>query len=72
MGGNLWLRTKTEANLKLELQMKVVMSEILVARNLAAKSAYENYLKSSLEIFQKSLPFREIYVKNLEKNSVQV
>ena len=52
--------------------MKVVMSEILVARNLAAKSAYENYLKSSLEIFQKSLPFREIYVKNLEKNSVQV
>ena len=72
MGGNLWLRTKTKANLKLELQMKVVMSEILVARNLAAKSAYENYLKSSLEIFQKSLPFREIYVKNLEKNSVQV
>ena len=52
--------------------MKVVMSEILVARTLAAKSAYENYLKSSLEIFQKSLPFREIYVKNLEKNSVQV
>ena len=72
MGGNLWLRTKTKANLKLELQMKVVMSAILVARNLAAKSAYENYLKSSLEIFQKSLPFREIYVKNLEKNSVQV
>ena len=72
MGGNLWLRTKAKANLKLELQMKVVMSEILVARNLAAKSAYENYLKSSLEIFQKSLPFREIYVKNLEKNSVQV
>ena len=72
MGGNLWLRTKTKANLKLELQMKVVMSEILVARNLAAKSAYENYLKSSLEIFQKSLPFREIYVKKLEKNSVQV
>ena len=72
MGGNLWLRTKTKANLKLELQMKVVMSEILVTRNLAAKSAYENYLKSSLEIFQKSLPFREIYVKNLEKSSVQV
>ena len=35
-------------------------------------SAYENYLKSSLENFQKSLPFREIYVKYLEKNGISV
>ena len=33
------------------------------------KSVNENYCKSSLENFQKSLPFREIYAKNLEKNS---
>ena len=36
------------------------------------KSAYENYLKNSLENFQESLPFREIYVKYLEKNSISV
>ena len=36
------------------------------------KSAYENYLKSSLENFQKSLPFRKIYVKYLEKNGISV
>ena len=36
------------------------------------KSVNENYFKSLLENFQKSLPFREIYVKYLEKNSVQV
>ena len=34
------------------------------------KSVNENYLKSSLEKFQNSLPFREIYVKYLEKNSI--
>ena len=34
------------------------------------KSLYENYFKNSLEILQKSLPFREIYVKYLEKNSI--
>ena len=34
------------------------------------KSIYENYCKSSFENFQKSLPFREIYVKYLEKNSI--
>ena len=27
------------------------------------KSGYENYFKSSLENLQKSLPFREIYIK---------
>ena len=36
------------------------------------KSVNENYFKSSLEKFQKSLPFRKIYVKYLEKKSIQV
>ena len=36
------------------------------------KSVNENYFKSSIKNFQKSLPFREIYVKYLEKNSIQV
>ena len=34
------------------------------------KSANENYPKSSLENVQKSLPFRKIYIKYLEKNSI--
>ena len=34
------------------------------------KSVYENYFKGSLENFRESLPFREIYVKYLEKNSI--
>ena len=32
------------------------------------KSVNENYFKSSLEYFRKSLSFREIYGKYLEKN----
>ena len=36
------------------------------------KSAYETYSKSSLQNLQKSRLFREIYVKYLEKNSIQV
>ena len=36
------------------------------------KCVNENYLKSFLENFQKSLSFREIYVEYLEKNSIQV
>ena len=36
------------------------------------KSVNENYFTSSIKNFQKSLPFREIYVKYLEKNSIQV
>ena len=55
MGKNMSLRAKTKANLKPELKMK---------------SAYENYLKSSIEHLQKSLPFRVIYVKYLEKNNI--
>ena len=34
------------------------------------KSVDENYFKALLEIFQKTLPFRENYVKYLEKNSI--
>ena len=34
------------------------------------KSINENYFKSSLKNSQMSLPFTEIYVKYLEKNSV--
>ena len=33
------------------------------------KSAYESYVKISLKNLQKSLPFKEIYLKYLEKNS---
>ena len=36
------------------------------------KSAYENYFKSSPESLQKSLRFRVIYAKYLEKNSMYV
>ena len=34
------------------------------------KSGYENYFESSLENSQEPLPFREIYVKKLGKNSI--
>ena len=34
------------------------------------KCLNENYFKSSLENYQKALVFREIYVKNFEKNSI--
>ena len=36
------------------------------------KSAYENYFKLSLKNLQKSFPYREIYIKYLEENSIQV
>ena len=57
MRENLWLRAKAEASDK-ELGGEM-------------KSVRETYFKSSLENFQKSLPFKEIYVKYLEKNSIQ-
>ena len=57
MGENLWLRAKAEVSDK-ELGGEM-------------KSVRETYFKSSLEKFQKSLPFKEIYVKYLEKNSIQ-
>ena len=57
MRENLWLRAIAEASDK-ELGGEM-------------KSVRETYFKSSLENFQKSLPFKEIYVKYLEKNSIQ-
>ena len=36
------------------------------------KFVNENSFKSSLENVQKSLPFREIYVRYLEKNSIVI
>ena len=47
--------------------MKVVLNTCDKELGGEMKSGYENYLQSSLEIFQKSLLFRKIYVKYLEK-----
>ena len=70
MGKNLWLRAKTKANLKPKLKMKVVW--ITCNKELGGQmtSAYKIYFRSSHENFQKSPPFKETYVKYLEKNSI--
>ena len=70
MWKNLWLRAKTEANSKPELKMKVVRNTWDKELDGEMKSANENYFKSLLENFQKSLLFKEIYAKYLEKNSI--
>ena len=67
---NLWLRAKTKANLKPELKIKVAWNPCDKQLSGEIKSAYENYLKSSIENLEKSLLFGEIYVKYLEKNSI--
>ena len=36
------------------------------------KCVNEKYFKGSFENFQKSIPFREIYVKHLEKNGIVI
>ena len=36
------------------------------------KSVNGNYCNISLKIFQKSLPFRDIYVRYLKKNSIVI
>ena len=72
MGKTLWLRAKTEATVKLKLKMKVVWNTCDKELGGEMKSVKENHFKNSLENFQKSLPFREIYIKYLEKNSIQV
>ena len=64
------LRAKTKANLKPELKMKVFSNTCDKELGGEMKSAHKNYFKSSLENLQKPLPFREIYVKYLEKNSI--
>ena len=52
--------------------MKVVWNTCDKERGGEIKSPKKNYLKSSLENFQKSLPYWEIYVKYLEKNNRQI
>ena len=63
----MWLRAKTEANLKPELKMKVVWNTCDEELGSEMKPAIEKYFKRSLENFQKPLPFREICVKYIEK-----
>ena len=72
MGENLWLRAKTKASLKPELKVKVVWNTCDKELGSEMDSVNENVFKSSPENFQKSLPFREIYVKYLEQNRIQV
>ena len=48
MGEKLWLKAKTDANLKPELKMKVVWNTCDKELSGEMKSAYENYSKSSL------------------------
>ena len=48
--------------------MKVVWNTCGKELDGEIKSAYEKCSKSFFKNFQKSLPFREIYVKYLEKN----
>ena len=72
MGENLWLRANTKANLKPELKIKVSWNTCDKELGGEVKSTYENYLKISLENFQKSLPCKEIYIKYLDKNSIWV
>ena len=69
---NLWLRAKIEANLKLELKMKFVQNTCDKELGGKMKFVNDNYFKSSLKNFQKSLAFREIYVKYLENNSIVI
>ena len=68
----MWLRAKTKVNLKPELKTKIVGNACDKVLGGKMKSVNENSFKSSLENFQKSLPFGEICVKCIEKNSRQV
>ena len=52
--------------------MKVVQNTCDKELGGKMKFVNDNYFKSSLENFQKSLPFREIYVKYLENNSIVI
>ena len=70
MGKKLWLRAKNKANLKPELKMRVAWNTCDKEFGDEMKSAYKKYSKSLLSNFQKSLPFRETYVKYLEENSI--
>ena len=64
------LKAKTKVNLNPELKMKVAWNTCDKELGGGMKSDYENYLKSSVENLQKSLPFRVICLKYLEKNNI--
>ena len=66
----MWLKAKTKANLKQDLKIKVVWNTSDKELAGEIKTTQENYFKSSLENFQKSLRFKKIYVKYSEKNSI--
>ena len=68
MGKNPWLRAKTNVSSKPELKIKVFRNTCYKELGSEIKSDNEKYLnKSSLVNFQKSIPFRKIYAKYLEK-----
>ena len=68
MGKNPRLRAKTNVSSKPELNIKVVRNTCYKELGSEIKSDNEKYLnKSSLVNFQKSIPFRKIYAKYLEK-----
>ena len=68
----MWSRAKAEANLKSELKMKVVWNICSEELDGEMKFVNENCFKSSLENFQKSLRFRETYVKYIGRNSTVI
>ena len=67
MEENLWQSTKTKVSLRPKLKKKILWNTCDKELDGKMKSACENYFKSSLEILQNPLPFREIYVTYLEK-----
>ena len=64
-GKNQWLWVKTEANLISKLKIKIVW-------NTFDKELGGEMKSVSVNNFQKSFPFREMYVKYLEKNSIYI
>ena len=52
--------------------MKVVWNTCDKELGREMKSTCENYSRSSLKNFLNSLPFRETYIKYLEKSSIKV
>ena len=70
MAKNLWLRAEAKGNLKLELKVNVVWNTCDKDLGGEVKFAYETISKSSVENFQKLLPFREIFCKMFRESSI--
>ena len=70
MAKNLQLRAEAKANLKLELRINVVWNTCDKDLGDEVKSACEIISKSSVEKFQKLLPFREIFCKIFRESSI--